>query len=469
MNFRLGNSFDIAVIGAGASGTLVAAQFHRLTPADARMVLIGSQARPARGMAYDTQYPSHLLNVPAGNMSAFPDDKDHFTRWLAKHLPGSNAWTFAPRKLYGDYLLNIFTKTLRYSNKVDYLNQKAVNLTRQDGLWTIQLENDNVLEARSVVLALGNHLLPADPIDFHSVGSYYYRNPGCAEITSNLPSDAPVLLIGTGLTMVDVLLALRETGHRGPIHAISRHGRLPQTHQTYEPYPLSTLPEEFRSPSEALGWLRVKVEITKYMGIDWRAVIDSLRPHTAAIWQNWSQKQRESFLRHARNLWDIHRHRMAPEVADQLNVLLEEGTLNVHRGSLVYAQPDGDEVMITWNDGDTGEIETLKVKRVINCSGPSRDITINSSPLISQLLFTGWISPDPLKLGLDTDEEGRLLDIYGNISPGLFSLGPLCIPRLWESIAIPEIRNQAIALVNLLLKESQTTRLSLSEHAHQLA
>jgi uncharacterized NAD(P)/FAD-binding protein YdhS len=240
------------VIGAGASGTLVAAQFEKLAPASARLVLIGGQPRPARGVAYDTPFQSNLLNIPAGNMSAFPDDMEHFTRWLAKHLHGSSSATFAPRSLYGDYLLNIFSKLRKYSEKVEYLNNQAVEMIRQDGLWKIRLENGNVIQAKSVVLAMGNLLLPSDPIDFRPVQSFYRRNPWSSEITKDLPIDAPVLLIGTGLTMVDVALSLRESGHRGPIHAISRHGRLYQAHKPYEARPLWKLPKDFDTSSGAL-------------------------------------------------------------------------------------------------------------------------------------------------------------------------------------------------------------------------
>lgn len=448
-----GHPFDVAVIGAGASGTLVAAQFEKLAPAHARLVLIGEQPRPARGVAYDTPFQANLLNVSAGNMSAFPDDMDHFTRWLAKHLRGATAKTFAPRKLYGDYMLNIFKKLRKHSEKVEYLNNTVVEMVRQDELWKITLENGNALRARAVVLALGNLLLPSDPIDFRSVKSYYQRNPWSSEIAKDLPADAPVLLIGTGLTMVDVALSLREAGHRGIIHAISRHGRLYQAHQEYQARPLTQLPKHFKSPSGAIRWMRREIKAAEANGNNWRAVIDSLRPHTASIWQQWNIPQRQSFLRHARNLWDIHRHRMAPEIASQLSILMEDRTLIVHRGSLVSAEAKEGRAVIQWKDKDTQEAQTLSVARVINCTGPSRDITKVKTPLVTNLLTSGWITPDPLQLGLLTDTEGRLLDRNGDISPGLYTLSPLRIAGLWESIAIPEIRVQALALAGLLISE----------------
>ena len=453
-NSKPSSPYHVAVIGAGASGTLVAAQFKKLAPSYGRLALIGNQARPARGVAYETPYKANLLNVAAGNMSAFPDDMGHFVHWLERHLPGSSAATFAPRMLYGNYLTSIFDETINTSDQIDYFPATAIGLTHKEDSWMIHLDNSSSIEARSVVLALGNLLLPKDPIDFGEVESNYYRNPWSPEITKNLESDAPVLLIGTGLTMVDVALSLRDAGHRGIIHAISRHGRLYQSHKPYQARPLPELPKEFRSPVHALRWIRQQAQLAEQTGSNWRAVIDSLRPYTAAIWRGWNQAQRESFLRHARNLWDIHRHRMSPEVSDQLSTLIEDRTLIIHRGRLVSAKSNEHDVTVIWKSTETGEAKILNVARIINCTGPSRDITRVQSSLVVDLLASGWIKPDPLQLGLETDSCGRLMSKNGNIAPGLYTLGPLRIAGLWESIAIPEIRNQALDLAKLIVSET---------------
>lgn len=453
-NPKPSSPYHVAVIGAGASGTLVAAQFKKLAPSYRRLALIGNQVRSARGVAYETPYKANLLNVAAGNMSASPDDMSHFVRWLERHLPGSSATTFAPRMLYGNYLTDIFDEAINTSDQIDYFPATAIGLTHKEDSWIIHLDNSTFVEARSVVLALGNLLLPNDPIDLSRVESNYYRNPWSPEITKNLASDAPVLLIGTGLTMVDVALSLREAGHRGIIHAISRHGRLYQSHKPYQARPLSELPKEFKSPVHALRWIRQQAQLAEQTGSDWRAVIDSLRPHTATIWRGWNQAQRESFLRHARNLWDIHRHRMAPAVFDQLSALIEDRTLVIHRGRLVSAKSNEHNVTVVWKSTETGDAKTLNVARIINCTGPSRDIMRVQSSLVLDLLASGWLKPDPLQLGLETDPCGRLVGKNGNVAPGLYTLGPLRIASLWESIAIPEIRNQALDLAKLIVSET---------------
>ena len=454
-NFDLGNPYHVVVVGAGASGTLVAAQFKRLAP-HGRLALIGNAARPARGVAYETLYQSNLLNVAAGKMSAFPHDMDHFVNWLKRRLPKADAGTFAPRLLYGEYLAQIFEETVDGSKNVEYIPGSAISVSRKHDLWTIRLDNGKSLKARSVVLALGNLLPPSDPVDFSAVASNYWRNPWAEDAARGIAADASLLLIGTGLTMVDMALSLREVGHRGTIHAISRHGRLYQPHKAYQARPLLTVsvPEDFKSPVGALRWIRAEVKAAEKSGSDWRSVIDSLRPHTAAIWQSWNLSQRGAFLRHARNIWDIHRHRMAPEIANRLSILLEDRSLIIHHGRLVSANPQGRDAVVTWRETGSNEIRTLNIARVINCTGPSRDYSQVESPLIAGLRAAGFIVADALRLGFETDTDGRFIAANGETVPGLFTLGPIRISCLWESIAIPEIRNQALALAELLVSET---------------
>ncbi|HNB52168.1 MAG TPA: FAD/NAD(P)-binding protein [Anaerolineales bacterium] len=445
MSFDL--PFDVVIIGAGASGTLVTAQFQRQS-SQSRIALVGVGPRPARGVAYETPYWTNLLNVPAWNMSGFPDDCDHFVRWLTTHMPNSHAGTFAPRTVYGDYLADILEEALKSPN-VFSTSRQAVDLTHNGFIWTVHLDNGTTLDTFQVVLALGN-LPPNDPLKLDADAfPAYFRNPWTADVATGLASDAPVFLIGMGLTMVDVALALRERGHRGPLMAVSRHGWLSQVHAPYTPRPLAELPQAFRTPYTGLRWIRDEIRA----GGEWRAVIDSLRPFTADIWRGWSPAQHASFMRHARYLWDLHRHRMAPEIAVQLNELLQSETLTLHHGRPLALNASEHGLMITWWDTEHGATRQTEVARVVNCTGPNRDYRAVASPLIANLRNHGWLTPDPLHLGWETDLDGRLIAHDGLPVPGLFTLGPSRIPALWESIAIPEIRVQAAKLVQTMLPD----------------
>jgi uncharacterized NAD(P)/FAD-binding protein YdhS len=212
-----------------------------------------------------------------------------------------------------------------------------------------------------------------------------------------------------------------------------------------------------------LRWIRLETQKAEAAGSEWRAIIDSLRPHTAAIWRGWNLAQRASFLRHARNLWDLHRHRMAPEIAAQLKELQAQGTLSIHAGRVLSAEAEGQLAKITLRSTQTGTPLTLRVARVINCTGPARDYSRVEFPLVVSLRENGWLTPDPLRLGIETDPDGRLIGTDGCPVSGLFTLGPLRIPGLWESIAIPEIRIQAAELAKLLVSESVNALFSQAE------
>ena len=453
MSLERWQDFDVAIVGAGASGTLVAVQLRKLWP-ETHVALIGNAARPARGVAYDTPYQSHLLNVRAGNMSAFPDDRDHFTRWLVQRWPTATGADFAPRTWYGDYLAEILAEVLRAPTSITPITAEVVSVMHYVDRWLLQLSDGSALIARSVVLAVGN-LPPNEPPGFSADLPGYWRNPWAADVARGPDCDAPVLIIGTGLTMVDVVLALRETGHHGPIAALSHHGRLYQTHTTYTPRPVTHLPEDFATPRRALHWLRKEIARAQHAGSDWRAVIDSLRPHTATIWQQWSLAQRTSFLRHGRNLWDIHRHRIAPQVGEQLAALMAQGTLTIHAGRVLSAEATPRGVKVRWLPKDGNQPQLFEAARVINCTGPNRDYSRVNTSLITSLRQGGWLTPDPLRLGWVTADDGRLIGVEGSPVAGLFTIGPLRIADLWESIAIPEIRMQAAALAKVLADEAQ--------------
>lgn len=416
--------YDVVVIGAGASGVLVAAHLHRVARA-LRVTVDDAGARAARGLAYGTPYGAHLLNVPAARMSAFADDPGHFTAWL-----GESGKVFAPRRLYGDYLAHVLDSvcTMRTFGT-------ATGLIRAHDWWEVHLHDARVIRAQAVVLALGN-LPPADPLRLgDDAPEMYLRDPWAPAAAQGLAADAPILIIGTGLTMIDVVLALRAEGHRGPVHAISRRGLLPHAHAAHLPQTIE--PPDDASPLAMLRFVRSAISD------DWRSVIDALRPHTTRIWQSWTLPQRAAFLRHLRVYWDVHRHRAAPEVAAEVAKLIADGALTIHAGRVASITEREVTCVIR------GEKRTFAVARVINCTGPASDYAAVDLPLVAQIRRAGWLVPDPLRLGVETGEQGRLLGADGQPVPGLFTIGPLRRPALWESTAIPEIREQAAELATL--------------------
>lgn len=442
---------SVAVVGAGFSGALLAVQLLRRCAGQDRVYLFERDSRFGRGTAYSTGNPNHLLNVRAENMSAFPDDPDHFRRWLAtrgaEEQPAETpAGPFVSRALYGRYVQDLLGSEIWSGGKARHLflvPDEVVGIAPEPaGSLAVKAAGGRHYAADAAVLALGN-FQPGDTVAGH------FGNPWDPAALENLPATAPVLLIGTGLTMVDMLVSLLDRRHKGPIIALSRRGFLPFSHEARQAWrPLLPSAAERGSVRAMFRLLRREIEAAAEAGVDWRAVVDAVRPLTQSVWQGWSLVERRRFLRHVRALWDVHRHRMAPSVAAQVAAALARGQLIVRRGWLRGIEPvaEGEGLAVTFRPKGAAAPETLTVARVINCSGPASDYTRIDAPLIQDLLGQGLARPDPLRLGLDVDADGALIDREGTSSPRLFAVGPVTKGNFWEITAVPDIRTQCAQL-----------------------
>lgn len=448
----------IAVIGAGFSGTLLALHLSRLCPPSVQIRLIERAQDFGPGAAYATDHPDHLLNVPAGRMSAFPDRPEHFLAWLRRQSanvlgglvpePGS----FVPRRLYGRYLRDLLTESRRGlpPSRLDLVSGRVVAVTRTPTGLMLHLDQDRTLPATAAIIATGNNALaglPAMDPELPRAGLYRH-DPLTADALTGLTPDRPVLLVGTGLTMVDVALTLLGDGHTGPIHVLSRRGLLPRAHLA-TPAAAVPMPEPHDMPRRMQALFRaVRAEAHRVerAGGTWRVVIDALRPITQDIWQGWTQAEKGRFLRHVRPWWDVHRHRMAPAIAERIGAARASGQLRVHAGRIVGLVRHDDQAEVTWQKRGSASSTTLRVARVINCTGPASDVTCVADPLLRSLLAGGLARPDPLRLGLDVAATGALCAADGVESDRLFGIGPICRSALWEITAVPDIRLQCETL-----------------------
>jgi uncharacterized NAD(P)/FAD-binding protein YdhS len=264
-----------------------------------------------------------------------------------------------------------------------------------------------------------------------------------------------VLLLGTGLTMCDIALALRDADHGGHVYALSRRGLLPQPHRvSAKPPPHLDPPATLDEwPSTAGGMLRALRRETRdrgHEGVDWREVVTSIRHDTPALWQRLSTDERDRFLRHLRPYWETHRHRSSPEAAHGVESMIEEGRLTVVAATLECVSVEDDAVVITFRRRGSSAPETLRVGKLVNCTGPDTDIARVRDPLIAALRGVGVVRADPLGLGLDSDDDGRLLSADGTPSRRLFLVGPLRKGGLWENTAVPELRVEAARMAKTL-------------------
>lgn len=455
--------FTIAIIGAGFSGTVTAVHLlRRGLPGGLRVLLVNRSGLMARGVAYGTRIVEHVLNVPAGRMSALPDDEESFVRFARRHDPTVKGGSFVPRRLYGDYLealLDGAAASAPAGTSLERLVSSVVDLrpVESEGAVEMDLADGRSLRVDRVVLSLGNHAPANPPIadDGFYASPRYIQDPWRPGAFDAVPADKPVLLIGTGLTMIDVVLSLRARGLKRSLHAVSRRGLVPQGHRAPgAPPTFEFVPRGIESgPATARAYLRAVRSHVKALapkGIDWRDVIASLRPSTPVLWQRLPLAERARFLRHVRPYWEAHRHRAAPELAAALRVELEKERLIVHAGRLLSLADQGDGVQVKLRPRGSSTQTLLEVSTVVNCTGPESDTGTLQEPLIAALRRRGLLRPDPLRLGVEVSPEYALLSESGRPSPVLHYIGPFLKARDWEATAVPELRVHALHLAQIL-------------------
>lgn len=447
----------VAIIGGGASGLFTAIQIisqgGRNGP---RVYLIEKEQTFGFGAAYSTNDPSHLLNTRVGNMSGFPDKPRHFLDWLQTNSEGSrqiNPSSFVSRQTYGRYLRSLLCDAVTGADAVGrfyIVPDEAVSVRRAlDGGFSVQLALGKEIKADSVVLALGNP--PPHPpgiADSDVLASpHYIGDPWSCSLSEIEPKEGPILILGTGLTMVDVVMSLAQNGHRGPIMALSRRGLIPRRHaEAHSGHALPAPAELSLNIVSDLRAIRRLFREQNPKGVDWRDAVDALRPITTAYWRLLPLPDQKRFLRHLRPWWDVHRHRLAPQVAEELDSLLASGTLKIMQGRLKSLGLTNDLVLpvsVTWTPKAARAEDCFFVSKIINCMGPGGNLRFSPFVLIRQMLAEGLIEPDALALGLAVDDEGRALTPSGEAEPGLFALGPITRGTFWEVTAIPDIRVKA--------------------------
>ncbi len=449
----------VAIIGAGFCGVATAANLARLPwPRGVRIVLIERGPRFARGVAYSTEHPLHLLNVPAGRMGALADDEGHFLRWLRRDDPSVTGDAFVPRKRYGDYLewlLDDAASRAAANVEIERRPGDVVNLTTTDARATLTLRDGSSFDADRVVLALGN-LPPRDPLaGALRADARYVVDPWAPGALANLPrTKNPVVMIGSGLTMVDAVMALRDAGHEAGFVAVSRHGQLPHSHRDWPAKPPVVDPpralENWDGSTRALvRMIRDASRAASRTGLDWRDVVNGLRPVTPQLWHRMPARERARFVRHVRPFWDTHRHRMSTRIAEEINQLIARRELSIVAGRVAEATPGAESITVGVKKRG-GAVERYQAGAIVNCTGPDGDFARVPDALVASLRTRGVVAPDPLGLGVVTDHDGAVVDARGHASSVVFTLGTPRRPDSWESTAVPELRVQADRLARRL-------------------
>ncbi|MCU0352700.1 MAG: FAD/NAD(P)-binding protein [Cytophagales bacterium] len=448
----------IAIIGGGLSGTLTAIQLLRQCRHTLHIDLIEKNAEVGLGVAYGTTFAEHLLNVPAKNMSLFPDEPAHFHRWLEQIHPGQyEPESFVPRMIYGHYVQQTWQTALR--NKPEAVSvavhqAQAEVVTPENPGIRIKLDPGSEIVAGKAVLALGN-FSPTDPVAVQPEWveeNRYVPNPWTQRAYDSLASLQNLLLIGSGLTALDVIMAACKQGFRGKFHLVSSHGRLPlpYTDANYGSEPTRSAAFLSANPTVRELIAYFKQERYRRQG-NWQAVMRALRPLVPTIWQKMPLPEKKLFLLRVSSIWNVHRHRVSEQVIRTVGLLRQTGRLFNYKGRVTSLHRDQATMKVQVRNGQGHRC--LSADRVINCTGPCSDIEriARTDSLIRSLLQTGSARPDALRMGFDATPDGQLLDAVGNPSPFLYTLGPPMKGILFECTAVPEIREQAQVLATRLL------------------
>ena len=506
----------IAVVGAGFSGTLLIVQLIAELTArgiSANLFLIDKTDRLNRGIAYDTEVDLHLLNVPAEDMSALPFDRLHFYNWAAARYHGVTPSSFLSRKIYGRYLSELFQSSIKRASgaaagsagvppasnqpgsaavppaskvkvTVEVIKDTACSFDRERNV--LKLASGRELVVNRLILATGNlapkTVLPASAAPLQP--PQYINDPWSNEALAGLRENEDILLIGTGLTTVDLILDLYARGHKGRITALSRKGLLPQAHlddrQTPASAPFVVIDPPFPATARAMFQL-VRRSCAQSEALSrgaWRSCVNSLRPHTQSIWKAMPDPEKKRLLRHCKSIWETHRHRMAPDVAAIIASLIKKGQLEIVAARIAHIESASTHLAISIRrrrcsteaveagktpgfqahaiSGQALSVhtlsgqaplgseppQTLTVARIINCTGPDIDLRNCQDSFIASLIESNCVQPDPLGLGLKTAEEGVVLTRQGP-SPCISAMGALRKGHLWETTAVPELRVQA--------------------------
>jgi uncharacterized NAD(P)/FAD-binding protein YdhS len=457
------DSVDVAIVGAGFSGTMAAVHLLKQTERPITVALVERTAEFAKGLAYRTRDVSHRLNVAAAKMGAFPEDVEGFYRWLQSRPERLRAvgvrtlhpGAFVPRILFGEYLTDLLAEAEKRSPRLRKIASEAVDLVPLlNGAFRIEFSTARPLIADQVVLALGN-FPPGDPRlknrSFHQ-SDRYLVDPWSAETRAKLSEPGDILILGSGLTGLDLLSSVSHSKPSGTIHVLSRRGLFPRPHLPVEPYPAFIHPDHLPSSIRILcRIIRWEIERANENGKDWRAVIDSIRPFSQSIWKALSRDDQRRFLRHLKAFWEPHRHRVAPEVLVIKESLETRGRLCCYRGRVVTIEEKTNGLEISFYQRQ--ESRTLRVSYVVNCTGPECNYHQLKDPLIVQLFARGLIVPDPLFLGLDVANGGTILNLIGERVRNLYTLGSPQKGVLFETTAVPEIRVQARDLASRILQQ----------------
>lgn len=457
------HSVNIAIIGGGASGTITAIQLLRKLTVDAKVYLIEKKPEVVyRGAAYSSQLNYEPLNVPAGKMSLYNHLPDDFFQWILVNKPEEKGITrdsFVSRRWFGDYMTHTIRQSAQKSKcaELEVITSEARDIAPAGGgSYNLLLADGRMVSTDYLVFATGNET-PADVLSREEVaalGDGYVSNPWVGNTLERVKPSDDVMIIGTGLTMVDHVVSLAKLGHKGNVYCLSRNGYLPLEH-TFIQDTVVAITDDVKDIHRLVKEIKHKVAEASSKKIRWQNVMDALRPRTSRIWRNLDVASKKYFLKRLKPFWEIHRHRMPAASANAIKEMAGAGQLHLLSGSIISTERNGENIVFRYYSKKSGETKSVTVNFVINCTGPLSDYQKCDNLLIKNLLNKGWMQQDELKLGVRTGMRGEIMRDNGVVLQNAYAIGPLRKAMEWESTAVREIRTHAEQVAFLIAEQTE--------------
>lgn len=450
--------WHIVIVGGGFSGTALAVNLLRNGAAGLKVTVIEPREQLGRGVAYGTKDPAHRINVPAERMHLSPEEEGDFDRWYrtteAYKQDVEARWhdgkIYPQRGEFGAYIAEQLARAAASSPvTLSHVRDHAVALEGN----TVVTASGQRYQADDVVLAI-SHPPPALPTALKNLKDHpaLIANPWQINALNHVTENDRVAIIGSGLTMSDVVASLNRLQHKGPIVAFSRRGQLPRPNLSgkFDPRPLDYQQQQ---SATALGWLRrirYEIALAAEQNLPWQLVLDDIRINGQRLWQQLSLNEQRCFLRHLRPWWDVHRYRIAPQVSSVIERLQSEGRLQVNAARLLSAKAHDNTLLLTLQPRG-GEPETRVVDKLVVTTGPAHGSLLNTDALLNQLATKGIIQADPLALGIAVNADSQTLNLNNQANTHLYVVGPAARGRFGELMGLPQVAEHAESVARHLL------------------
>ncbi|MBT3991921.1 MAG: SidA/IucD/PvdA family monooxygenase [Rhodospirillaceae bacterium] len=452
----------IAIIGGGLTGCSLAAQLCDQAEKPLDITIIEPRSELGAGVAYSADDPDHRLNAPLFVHFLTPEKVEEFQNWFTEggglsrdpNALAADGNIYARRRELAHYVSETMAKYAENNpskSTINHCQSTALEINPVETGFKIITSNEQELIVDKIVLATGNQA-PSSPPPFDGElknHSAYFKSPWDLDRIRSIHRQAAVLIIGTGLTMSDIVATLMRQGHEGKITAVSRRGMLPQEHAK----PPENAPP--RNPFNGImadkpahitgSLLQIFVDLRQRMqnnlrhGGAWQWAFDELRDCVWQIWPELSFVEKQRFLRHLRTWYDSHRFRLPPQTARIRDEALDKGILNFETAHITDAIGAENYLTVALTKENFPTPQKYKFKAVINCTGPRQNPAITPNAAYRSVLNNKLADVHATGLGFDVDDNCRAIQEDGSISENIFIVGPPTVGVFGDPIGIPFI------------------------------